>query len=288
MTRNDEAKNRSRQHRREPEGGQGRENESSVERRGGGGGNGGGEGQELEVSRGGSYAPALRYDDPFSMMQQMAAQMDQLFDSLGFGGPGFGPRALAPLSPFGQRQVARGGGSSLPGLWTPQIEVQERENELVVRADLPGIERDDVTVEVEDNRLVIHGERRQEREENERGYYRSERSYGSFHRALQLPEGIDPEEIQATFERGVLEVRMRRPREQQRGRRIEIGGGQGARGAQGGQGSQGGQGESQRAGGRQQSGRGSERTSMSAGETDEETREDGAGRSRAMRRGERS
>jgi HSP20 family molecular chaperone IbpA len=135
------------------------------------------------------------------------------------------------------RSVATRGGAGAPersssafapGLWPgeywfPQIEVFQRGDDFVVRADLPGMERENVTVEVTDDALTIHGERRSEREESDRGVYRSERSYGSFHRRIGLPDGVDAETAKAQFKNGVLEVTMRTTTPAtERGRRIDV------------------------------------------------------------------
>jgi HSP20 family protein len=83
--------------------------------------------------------------------------------------------------------------------------------------------KDDVKVEIADNAVVIRGERKSEREENEKGYYRSERSYGSFYRRIPLPRGVNAEEANADFRNGVLEITMAatHPAELKR-QRIEI------------------------------------------------------------------
>jgi HSP20 family protein len=92
-----------------------------------------------------------------------------------------------------------------------------------VRADLPGLKKEDVNIELTDDSLAIEGERREEREEDREGYYRSERTYGSFHRVVPLPEGAIPETAKATFNNGVLEVVLQAPpREVSRKRRVEI------------------------------------------------------------------
>jgi HSP20 family protein len=107
--------------------------------------------------------------------------------------------------------------------WTPQIEVSQRNNELVVRADLPGMSKDDVKVDVTEDAITIQGERRQEHEEERGGVYRTERSYGTFYRAIALPEGTITDQAKATFKDGVLEITMPAPPEQvTRGRRLEI------------------------------------------------------------------
>jgi HSP20 family protein len=98
----------------------------------------------------------------------------------------------------------------------------ERGGKLVIRADLPGLTKKDVKVEIRDDTVCIQGERRQERESKGKGFYRSERSYGSFYREVPLPEGADPEKGTATFKDGVLEVTVPAPPQPAKGRRVPI------------------------------------------------------------------
>jgi HSP20 family protein len=93
------------------------------------------------------------------------------------------------------------------------MDLVETEQDFVLRADLPGVSEDDVNIELEDRVLTISGERKAEHEERKEGYYRVERSSGAFTRTLTLPEGVDPETINATFANGVLEVRIPKPQE---------------------------------------------------------------------------
>lgn len=110
------------------------------------------------------------------------------------------------------------------GLWAPQIEAFQRGDKYIVRVDLPGMKREDVTVEVGDEQLIIQGHRREEREEAGGGFYRSERTYGSFFRSVPLPDGSDAESAEASFRDGVLEITITAPtRPAARGRRVEIG-----------------------------------------------------------------
>jgi HSP20 family protein len=190
---------------------------------------------------------------PFAMMRQMMDDMDRLFSEFGFMHPGqiasslFGPdwissgspRALGtasssagarslPSQNRGQQGLQRSGqrglqSSSLQSFWAPLVEVFERGNNLVVRADLPGLNRDDVDVEVDNDALIIRGERHNDFEDEQEGYYRSERSYGSFYRAIPLPEGVDPNACNATFRDGVLEVTLPKPPQQvSRARKINV------------------------------------------------------------------
>ncbi|MGH2953116.1 MAG: Hsp20/alpha crystallin family protein [Solirubrobacterales bacterium] len=108
--------------------------------------------------------------------------------------------------------------------WTPPMDLVETDEHLVLRADLPGLERDDVSIEVRDGTLTVSGERRSEHEEKSEGFYRVERAQGAFSRSLSLPRGVDAEQIDADFDRGVLEVRIPKPAES-KPHRVAIGGG---------------------------------------------------------------
>ena len=101
------------------------------------------------------------------------------------------------------------------------MDLVETEGDYVLKADLPGLSESDVKIEVEDSVLTISGERKAEHEERKDGYYRIERSSGSFRRSLTLPEGVDPAAVKATFDRGVLEVHVPKP-EQRKPRKVEI------------------------------------------------------------------
>ena len=102
------------------------------------------------------------------------------------------------------------------------MDLVEEGDHYALRADLPGVSENDVKVELEDNVLTISGERRSEHEDKKEGYYRIERASGAFSRSLTLPEGIDPDGVQASFEKGVLEVHIPKP-EQRKPRRVAIG-----------------------------------------------------------------
>jgi HSP20 family protein len=105
-----------------------------------------------------------------------------------------------------------GNGGSLRR-WIPAMDLVETEKDFVLRADLPGVDEQDVKIELEDRVLTISGERKAEHEERKEGYYRVERSSGSFTRTLTVPEGVDPSTINASFDKGVLEVRIPKPEE---------------------------------------------------------------------------
>ena len=105
--------------------------------------------------------------------------------------------------------------------WVPPVDLVEAEDHFLLKADLPGLTESDVSIEVQDGTLTISGERRAEHESQERGWYRIERSFGSFSRSLTLPDGVDPDAISARFENGVLEVSIPKP-EERKPRRVEI------------------------------------------------------------------
>jgi HSP20 family protein len=110
--------------------------------------------------------------------------------------------------------------------WVPPMDLVEAADHFVLKADLPGLAEDDVAIEVQDNALTISGAREADHERTEQGWYRLERSYGSFSRSLTLPDGVDPDNVEASFDRGVLEVRIPKP-EERKPRRISIGGANG-------------------------------------------------------------
>jgi HSP20 family protein len=151
--------------------------------------------------------PAMRAPSPFGLMRRVMEDLDGLFE--GFGG-------LTPRIDRFTRSGERGAGA-----WVPAVDVVERDGQLVIRADVPGMNKDQIRVEVEDGQLVISGERKEDHDERQGGVYRSERSYGSFYRAVQLPEGVNLEQAKASFSNGVLEITMPAP-QRPRARRVEI------------------------------------------------------------------
>ncbi len=105
--------------------------------------------------------------------------------------------------------------------WVPPMDLVEDGDTYVLRADLPGLDGDDVKIELDDRVLTLSGERSSESEQHREGYHRIERATGSFTRSLTLPEGVDPEAIEASFDKGVLEVRIPKPAER-KPRRVAI------------------------------------------------------------------
>ncbi len=159
--------------------------------------------QERGVSSRESYTPGFLNSrdffsmSPFELMRRFTDEMDRFFE----GG----------ASRFGGRHG-----------WSPNVEVRQKNNDLVVCADLPGLSKDDVKVEVTDQGLVIQGERKQQHEQREQGYYRSERSYGQFYRVIPLPEDAKLDQAKAQFNNGVLEVTIPVPESEHTRRQIPI------------------------------------------------------------------
>jgi HSP20 family protein len=175
----------------------------------------GGQGRGL-ARRGGGSASLFSLDPrdlltatPFELMRRFSEEMDRMFEDFG-------------LSAQGTGRGQAGGGSDV-ATWTPAIEVFQRENDLVVRAELPGVDNGDVRVIVTDDGLIIEGERREQNEERGEGFYRSERVYGRFYRVIPLPEDVDTDQVRAQFNNGVLEITVPVPQRQERRREIPIG-----------------------------------------------------------------
>jgi len=136
-------------------------------------------------------------------VDSLQSEVNRLFDTF-FGG--------APANGRGLRR------------WVPPMDLVETEDHLVLRADLPGLDSEDVNIEVKDSVLTVSGEREAEHEGKTDGFYRVERAFGTFSRSMSLPSRIDTDRITASFEKGVLEVRIPKP-EERKPHRVEIGGG---------------------------------------------------------------
>ncbi len=90
--------------------------------------------------------------------------------------------------------------------WYPAVDIAETENEIVLAADVPGVKMDDIDIKVENGTLTISGKREFQKQEEKGGYHRIERSYGSFQRVFTLPDSVDTEKVEASYEDGVLKV----------------------------------------------------------------------------------
>ena len=138
--------------------------------------------------------------EPFRELSSLQTEMNRLFN------------AAFDTSPGGNGGNRR---------WAPAMDLLETDEHFVLRADLPGLTEADVSIELEDNVLTVAGERKAEHEEKREGFYRVERAFGSFSRSLTLPRGVDADAVSATFDKGVLEVRIPKP-EARKPRKISI------------------------------------------------------------------
>jgi HSP20 family protein len=133
--------------------------------------------------------------EPITELNTMQNEMNRLFNT------------------FFEQPDQSGRGNGTTRRWLPPMDLVETADQYVLRADLPGLSDGDVNVQLEDNVLTISGERKPEHEQQREGYYRLERSFGAFSRSLTLPDGVDPNGVQAHFDRGVLEIRIPKPQQ---------------------------------------------------------------------------
>ena len=136
-------------------------------------------------------------------MCRLAEEMDHLFENFGINTGWRMPSLLTRGHELFRREAG-----FAPGLWSPRIDVLERDGQFIVKADLPGLSKEDVKVEVEDDMLTLHGERKQCTKEEREGYSYNECNYGSFYRTVPLPAGADASKATAQFQNGVLEIVM--------------------------------------------------------------------------------
>jgi len=177
-----------------------------------------GQGQKKDVAPQTPTIPHKAMGHPFAFMRRFGEEMDRLVEDFGLETGWHVPRFLA-----------RGRGLLRPETWmsqadwAPRVDIIDREGEFVAHADLPGLTREDVKVEVTDELLTIEGERQQEKSEERGGYSYTERNFGTFYRAIPLPEGVDAAKAVANFHDGVLEVVMpQAPRAGSKARRLEV------------------------------------------------------------------
>jgi len=129
--------------------------------------------------------------DAFPEMQEMAERLDRYF----------GRPVLARRAEPGKESL------TVPD-WAPAVDVAETPQEYLLNVELPGVAKEDVKLFVEDGVLCIEGERRREKEENDKRYHRVERAYGCFLRSFALPDDVDEQKLQADFKEGVLSVHL--------------------------------------------------------------------------------
>ena len=92
--------------------------------------------------------------------------------------------------------------------WHPTVDIYDRDEKIVINAELPGLEKKDISIDVKDRILTLKGERTYDNEVNDKKYYRRERAFGKFQRSFTLPDGLDPEKIKADYKDGLLSVEI--------------------------------------------------------------------------------
>lgn len=139
--------------------------------------------------------PWRKHDDPTRGsnrgLRRFRDEMDQLFDSF-----------------FGGTRLSEWGFPESTGGWVPEIEIIEGERDYTVRAEVPGLDPKDIDVSLTGNRLTISGEKKEETEEKRGGTFHSERRFGSFHRSIELPAGVNADAVTAEVDKGVLTLKI--------------------------------------------------------------------------------
>jgi HSP20 family protein len=139
--------------------------------------------------------PAARQEStgatPFRTLERFADEVTRILDDFGLG------RGWSRVPASGELMT-----------WAPRVDVTQHKDELVIRVDLPGVEKNEVKVNVGEDAITIHGERHRAQEEERDGVYRTERNYGAFHRSIALPAGTITDQAKASFNNGVLEIRI--------------------------------------------------------------------------------
>lgn len=139
----------------------------------------------------------MRRWDPFSLFDEMQRDMARLWNQ------------MLPWSTHEPMRVSGGTAN-----WRPTADVYEQDNQIAVKAELPGVKKEDIDIELDRGSLIIRGQRHAEHQVRRDHYYRTERSSGSFYRRLPVPEGVKADQIQASYNDGILEVRIPRPEEE--------------------------------------------------------------------------
>lgn len=159
--------------------------------------------------RDGEQQAPVKKESRRDAMLDLRQEMNQLFEEFLNSSP-------MAMSPFSEE-------TSLAGDFVPHMDIKESEKEITVAAELPGIEAEDIDISITGNTLTIKGEKKHEKEEKGERYYRSERSYGSFQRSIPLPDSIQEDKIEATYQKGVLNVSLpKQPGSGKGTKRIEI------------------------------------------------------------------
>jgi len=137
---------------------------------------------------------------PFGEVSSLRKEMDNLWNSF-----------------LGETAFPR----SFSNDWLPSVDVSETDDQLVIKAELPGLDAKDVNVSISGDLLTVKGEKKKEEERKDEHFHSSERFYGSFQRSFRLPSNIKTDEVDATFNKGILELTLRKTAESKK-KEIEI------------------------------------------------------------------
>jgi HSP20 family protein len=140
--------------------------------------------------------------NPLREMVSLRERMNRLFDDSWFRTDGYGD------------DVAM-------GMWSPAVDMFEKDDHLVIKAELPGMEKKDINLDLKDGVLTLRGERKHENQVQDENFYRREMSYGKFVRTFSLPSDVDPEKIKAEFQNGLLTIEVPKP-EQHKPKQITV------------------------------------------------------------------
>jgi HSP20 family protein len=159
---------------------------------------------KLPVKKEGGTAAAPR---PWAPFESLRREIDRLFEDFNSGWRSPFGRSFFDMQPFSSRET----------MWpaVPAVDVAETDKGYEITAELPGIDEKNVEVKLADGVLTIKGDKAEEREENKKDYYLSERSYGAFQRSFQVPAGADADKIEASVNKGVLTVKLPKSAEAQ-------------------------------------------------------------------------
>ena len=122
---------------------------------------------------------------------------------------------------FGDTSRSPGENGTETGAWAAPLDIVRRDEDTVIRASMPGVKPEDIQVSIEDNVLTIKGSTATEHQESEGAYLMRERRSGSFHRALRLPESVDPDKVEPRYSNGVLTITIPKA-EAKRARQLQV------------------------------------------------------------------
>lgn len=153
--------------------------------------------EQIPVKSEAAAAPATQ--SPWFSFDALRNEVDRLFDDFGSGWLRGVPGRALSVEPLFRRQTA----------WkVPAVDIVEKDSAFEITAEIPGIDAKGIEVTLRNGNLVIRGEKEEEKQEESKDYHLHERHFGSFERAFPVPDGVDPDRIDASFEKGVLKITM--------------------------------------------------------------------------------